>query len=392
MTLLAPASPPPADSPAYGYIRGLDGLRLAAVLIVVVAHFRLSAAIPGGFGVTIFFAISGFLISRLLLSEERHYGKMSLPRFFARRFLRLMPPLFLMIAITLPIYLIFDRENVVLSQILLAIFYLGNVPVVMNVFTPMPEGIHSYGPLWSLAVEEHFYMFFPFLLLALRTWSSRVTLLIGVLIFSLALRILAAYTVTDPESFNYYFTLTRLDSIAWGCLLTFGLANEATRNHLVKFRGWKTFLFAIILLLGGIAFRNEFFQDTFRYTVHGLGMFLLINAFVFGTATEKLVRLAEWRPIQMGGRISYEMYLWHLHVWFVVGLVLAGNYWLQFSTSLILTIVVAYAFYNLTTTATKRWSKKAGSKSVEDERQKVYRTVPAADETDVSEARTRTAS
>ncbi|MBW9055979.1 acyltransferase family protein [Rhizobium mesosinicum] len=389
MTLLAPVSPPPADNPAYGYIRGLDGLRLAAVLIVVVAHFRLSAAIPGGFGVTVFFAISGFLISRLLLSEERHYGEISLPRFFARRFLRLMPPLVLVIVLTLPVYLIFDREHVLMSQILLALFYLGNVSIVANVFTPLPEGIHGYGPLWSLAVEEHFYVFFPFVLLALRGWSSRVAVLIGVLVFSLALRILAAYTVPDPESFNYYFTFTRLDSIAWGCLLTFALANESAKIYLVKLRGWKTFVLAIFLLLAGIAFRNQFFQDTFRYTVHGLGMFLLINAFVFGRATENLVRLAEWRPVQMGGRISYEMYLWHLHVWFIVGLFFAGNYWLQFSTSLVLTIVVAYGFYSLTTSVTKRWSKKVGSKSVEDERQKVYQTVSTADETKLPESSKR---
>ncbi|KAA0681730.1 acyltransferase [Neorhizobium sp. P12A] len=363
--------PPPTDLASYGYVRGLDGLRLAAVTIVVLAHYRLSAALPGGFGVTIFFAISGFLISRLLLAEERRHGKISLRNFFIRRFLRLMPPLVIMLFITASLYAFAFGRPVNVLEILSAIFYVSNLYTVAQMFWPLKPGLHEYGPLWSLAVEEHFYLIFPFLLFFVRRWGSRVKILAGVIIGSLALRILASYSVADPESFNYYFTLTRLDAIAWGCLLSFGLENEETRRVLANARGWRSFLFASAILLGGIAYRSIFFQDTFRYTVHGFGMLLLLNAFIFGSSMSVLTRIAEWRPIQLGGRMSYEIYLWHQHVWFVISL-LVERYAFRLGLSLVLTLLVSYGLYRLTTMATKRIARQFGSKSVEDERQKAY--------------------
>ncbi len=298
MKTLTNVSPPPTDAPAYGYIRGLDGLRLAAVTIVLLAHYRLSSALPGGFGVTVFFAISGFLISRLMLAEEAKAGSISVPNFFARRFIRLMPPLLIMIAVTVPIYLIAAPGTLNVYQLIAAVFYLSNIYTVAEMFVSLPPGVHGYGPLWSLAVEEHFYLLFPFLLLFVRSWKWRVRTLVGVVVFSLVLRIVAMWTVPDPENFNYYFTLTRLDSIAWGCLLTFALAKQEWRDVLARMRGLKSLALALALLLGGIAFRNDFFQDTFRYTVHGIGMALLINVFVFGHVTNLFMAIAEWRPIQ----------------------------------------------------------------------------------------------
>ncbi|KPH58051.1 acyltransferase [Novosphingobium sp. ST904] len=80
----------------FGYVSGLDGLRLVAVAIVIAAHYQLVPYIPGGFGVSIFFFISGFLITRLMLAEEKTYGQIALGRFYVRRFIRLLPPLALM--------------------------------------------------------------------------------------------------------------------------------------------------------------------------------------------------------------------------------------------------------------------------------------------------------
>ena len=361
---------PPSDVPAYGYIRGLDGLRLIAVLIVVVAHYRISSMLPGGFGVTVFFAISGFLISRLLLAEENRDGSISFPNFFARRFLRLMPALVIMFLITLAIYLVATPHEINITQLILAFFYLSNFYTVAEVFFTLPPGIHGYGPLWSLAVEEHFYLMFPLMLIVLRTWRARVTILVSVLVFSLALRVVAFSIVSDPEAFNYYFTFTRLDSIAWGCLLTFALAKPKWRDLLGRMRGLKSFSLALVLLLGGIALRNEFFQDTFRYTIHGIGMALLINVFVFGHATDMLMRMAEWKIFRIGGRISYETYLWHLHVWFVVSLI-STNYWATFGISLVSTLLISYGFYRVTTASTRRIAKRVGSKNVDDERNRI---------------------
>ena len=84
----------------YGYIHGLDGIRAIAVMIVILAHTGLTTIIPGGFGVTVFFFISGFLITRLLLAEREKNGFVHLGNFYTRRFLRLLPALFAMVVVT----------------------------------------------------------------------------------------------------------------------------------------------------------------------------------------------------------------------------------------------------------------------------------------------------
>ena len=84
----------------FGYIPGLDGLRAIAVLLVLIAHVGGSHIIPGGFGVTVFFFISGFLITRLLLAESDKKGGIGLKAFYIRRFLRLLPALYLMLVVT----------------------------------------------------------------------------------------------------------------------------------------------------------------------------------------------------------------------------------------------------------------------------------------------------
>lgn len=355
----------PSDEPALGYIRGLDSLRLVAVVIVAVAHFRLSAAIPGGFGVTVFFAISGFLICRLLLAGEAEIGRINLKLFFLKRFVRLMPPLLLMLAATVPLYALFEPQLIDRTQIALAVLYLGNVLIVIeSLGFVVGPGIHGYGVLWSLAVEEHFYLLLPVLLVVVRTWKCRIGWLTGIIFFSLALRIFAFFAVPVPEDFNYYFTLTRLDSIAWGCLLTMLLVHPIWRNRLDRLRGATSLLFALLLLIAAIAWRGDFFQDTFRYTIHGIGLAMLLNAFVFGLPFPFLMRVAESPLVRLGGRISYEIYLWHMHVYYLLEHYVP-NYPLRFATAAVLTFLVSLASYRITTRITSSVGRKIGRRPVE---------------------------
>ncbi|MCX5493769.1 acyltransferase [Kaistia dalseonensis] len=362
---------PPSDEPRRGYLRGLDGLRFAAVIIVVLGHFRLSTAIPGGFGVTIFFAISGFLISRLLLAEETRTGEIALGPFFARRFIRLIPPLIIMFAVTLPIYWLVDPGSINVAQLLLALFYLGNFFTLGQVVGLLPDGgVHGYGVLWSLAVEEHFYLFFPLFLVFVRNFNTRLWALCSIIFGSLVLRLIIYAAMPMADDVNYYFTFTRLDSIAWGCLLTLMLVDPRMRQGLRPLRGLGGFAFAVALLLGGIAFRNDFFQETFRYSLHGLGMFLLLNAFVFGTATNGLMWIAEWKPVRWGGRTSYEIYLWHTHIYFFTSLVIEP-YWIRLPVALIITGLVSHFAYQLTMAGTRGVAARFGSQRVEDVRKEL---------------------
>ena len=146
-------------------IPSLDGLRAISILIVFMAHARLSPYLPGGFGVTIFFFLSGFLITTLFYREAERYGQIDLKAFYLRRALRLSPPLLVTLAITytlvsLGLFLGKIDPLAIASQV----FYFYNY---YSVFVPdSTEGARGLNVLWSLAVEEHFYLIFPWLFLS----------------------------------------------------------------------------------------------------------------------------------------------------------------------------------------------------------------------------------
>ena len=142
-------------------IPSLNGLRAVSVLLVVSAHAGLSDLIPGGLGVTIFFFLSGYLITTLMLAENEQTGAISIRNFYARRILRLAPPLLITLAIAYSLtYLGFLQGRITLAALVSQLLYFANYYILF--FDPnaqsMPGGT---GILWSLAVEEHFYIFFP---------------------------------------------------------------------------------------------------------------------------------------------------------------------------------------------------------------------------------------
>jgi peptidoglycan/LPS O-acetylase OafA/YrhL len=151
------------------YIPGLDGMRAIAFAVVFVGHSGLKK-IPGGFGVTIFFFLSGYLITTLLRIESDRTGTISISQFYLRRTVRIFPPMY----VTLAVWALLAAAGVFVGtvywqSILVAFFYLTNY---INFIAP--HGISGgLGILWSLAVEEHFYLLFPwlFLLFLRRRWS-----------------------------------------------------------------------------------------------------------------------------------------------------------------------------------------------------------------------------
>ena len=152
-----------ADQDAY--LPALDGLRALSILLVVASHLGLGHIIPGGLGVTIFFFISGFIITRMLLSENARCGAISLTAFYVKRAFRLAPALLVYILLCLLSFAALG-EPIPLLDITAAIFYAANY---YNVFHGWGGGAESpLSILWSLAVEEHFYLAFPLLLLVMR--------------------------------------------------------------------------------------------------------------------------------------------------------------------------------------------------------------------------------
>lgn len=296
-------------------IPSLDGIRAISVFIVLFSHAGLGHVIPGGFGVTTFFFLSGYLITTLLLVEYKNNGQINFRYFFARRFLRLFPPLL----ITLFISYMMVATGVLgggLSWIgsLSQIFYLANYHIIFHWPGSIPDGT---GILWSLAVEEHFYLLFPFLFYVLiHKYGQRNTAAVLFLICMMVLVWrcgLVFYYQVEPIR-TYYATDTRIDSILYGCIMAM-VWNPGFKEAAEKMR-WQEYillLVSIMLLLLSFLYRDEQFRETFRYTLQGLA---LIPLFYLAIRYPKnsLFRFLNYWWMKKLGVYSYFIYLSHFIV------------------------------------------------------------------------------
>lgn len=298
------------------YIPALDGIRAISILIVLVSHFGLGKIVPGGFGVTIFFFVSGFLITRLLVGEQNSsYGNINLPNFYIRRFLRLMPALYVFVFFTFCFSLFFGVQATA-GQTFSALLYFANYYDVIWQYFGWTQRIVPWGHLWSLAVEEHFYLLFPFILAFFgRNHSTRLKLIIAMIVVVAIWRYFAFTGLKLPEVYTYSTTDCRIESIAWGCLLAVVFDGyEGSKKRLDFFIGWHWVLVGLGLILFSLLYRDETFRATIRYSVQGVGIFILIlNLYTFASLGFA-INLLELKPMRFLGRLSYSLYLWHYPV------------------------------------------------------------------------------
>jgi len=300
----------------YGYIPGLDGIRAIAVLIVIIAHFGLTNLIPGGFGVTVFFFISGFLITRLLLAEARIKGKIHLKDFYIRRIVRLYPALIFMVVGSTALYLILGQGGPKPLEFTAALGYFTNIyQVAVRAGGELP--FMPWTHLWSLAVEEHFYLIFPLLMVAFGAFKRRlVWALMGLLALVPLWRLFtySAFETLPVVDYNYMMTDARIDSIVWGCLLSVLLDKDIREGLFQKLTGWLPILGAGAILLLCFALRDESFRYIWRYSLQGAALFVLVlNLYFFRPVRWSLGVLELW-PLVWMGRLSYPLYLWHFPV------------------------------------------------------------------------------
>jgi peptidoglycan/LPS O-acetylase OafA/YrhL len=308
-----PALPAKAE---YGYIPGLDGIRAIAVLIVIIAHFEITNLIPGGFGVTVFFFISGFLITRLLLAESKKKGRIHLKDFYIRRVVRLYPALIFMVLGSTGLYLALSQGGPKPLELTAALGYFTNIyQVVVRAGGELP--FMPWTHLWSLAVEEHFYLIFPLFLVVFGAFKKRlVWALMGVLALVPLWRL---FTFTTFETlsvvdYNYMMTDARFDSIVWGCLLSVLLDKDARLKLTHWLTGWIPIIAATGILLLCFIIRDESFRYIWRYSLQGIGLFILVlNLYFFRPVSWGLNILETW-PLLWIGRLSYPLYLWHFPV------------------------------------------------------------------------------
>ena len=298
-------------------IPSLDGIRAISVLIVLFAHCGFGSVVPGGLGVTIFFFLSGYLITTLLLFEHRETGTISIKHFYLRRLFRLAPPLMVTLCVAyLLLWLGLQSGGASIIGVLSQVFYLANYRILYFDLTyPVPVGT---GILWSLAVEEHFYIVYPvtlFLLIRHGTRARAAGVLAGLCVATLLWRY---HLATSPAFFPnriYYASDTRVDSMLFGCLLALvGNPMEAEKpTRPMSLAQWALFLSGVALLGLTLAIRSPLFRETLRYTLQGIALWPIFY-FAIRYPSNPLFRGLNGRWIMKIGVYSYAIYLIHYTV------------------------------------------------------------------------------
>jgi peptidoglycan/LPS O-acetylase OafA/YrhL len=305
----------------YDVIPSLDGLRAISVLIVVVAHAGYGHVVPGGLGVTIFFFLSGYLITTLLLKERERTGEISIPKFYIRRVFRLLPPLLLTLAIAYTLTKVGLLSGGISIQGFLAqLFYFANYYAIF--FDPGNTIPGGTGILWSLAVEEHFYIFYPAILaLLLATSLKRRAIAIILVLVCVAVLIWRAYLVHSPgfvAERTYYASDTRIDSIIFGCILALvcnpmsGAAGALGSRGVgsMSFASWGLLATAGLVLMMTLLFRNSGFRETARYSLQGLSL-IPIFYLAIRYACQVPFKVLNFSWMAKLGVYSYAIYLSH---------------------------------------------------------------------------------
>jgi len=294
------------------YVPSLDGMRAIAFFFVFVAHAQPFKALPGGFGVTVFFFLSGYLITSLLRDEARKTGTISLKGFYFRRVLRIFPPCYLTVILVSTLAaagILYNRESY--ASLVSAFLYFSNYWNILG-WGNLPAGL---GVLWSLAVEEHYYLLFPLLYwwFIRRQMDRRhqATVLIVLCLGALTWRCYRVLIWHSSWEDVYEGTDTRFDSILAGCVLAI-VANSRLGDRVP----WATKHAATLagsgaMLIGAcFVYRNAIFRDTVRYTLLEIGL-MPIFFFVTLPRASFITRCLEWRGLRHLGQLSYSMYLIH---------------------------------------------------------------------------------
>jgi len=331
-------------------IPSLDGIRAISVLIVVLGHSGLQALVPGGLGVTIFFFLSGYLISTLMLAEHERTGGINILNFYARRVFRLMPPLVVSLAIAYGLTYSGLLAGAITSKGLAAqlLYFANYYGLFFDPGNTIPEGT---GILWSLAVEEHFYIFYP-LLMTLLLGSPLRPRTTGALLGIVCLVVLAwrIHLVQSPgfvPDRTYYASDTRIDSIVYGCILALVMnpVRQPHRSGSMSLAQWAVLATAAGAMLLTLLLRDPTFRETARYSIQGLAL-MPIFYFAVRFSDNRLFRYLNSPWAITLGTYSYTIYL--IHYVIITSIennfpAIAAKSFILFPTALLISIAYAAA-------------------------------------------------
>jgi peptidoglycan/LPS O-acetylase OafA/YrhL len=309
----------------FPFIPSLNGLRGVAVLAVMLFHIQAPHMQGAYIGVDIFFVLSGFLITTLLISEYDTLGRINLKNFYMRRALRLLPALlFLLIVFMLYSLIAFDRPTVFsnLKDSLISLFYIANWTRAFGLNIP-----DMLGHTWSLSIEEQYYIIWPLTLILLtRFISSRKWLSISVFFLALVSWLIRILLLSSGSSIDrvYNGLDTRMDSLLIGCtlgvLLASGLLRRLQENK--SFKLSVHYILAPISVAGlaiVIIFTHLHDPSLYYWILFVVEIFTALLVLDILTPGQSLIkRLLEIRVIVWVGSISYGLYLWHYPIMKIV--------------------------------------------------------------------------
>jgi peptidoglycan/LPS O-acetylase OafA/YrhL len=289
------------------HIPALDGLRALAVFLVIVAHFGF-VMVPGAHGVMIFFVLSGFLITWLLLKENERYGAVSLAAFYKRRTLRIFPA-FYAYWLLLIILLVGTGRAVLWPHAWSALFYTSNYYSAIH-----GDPNNGFSHTWSLAIEEQFYLLWPLVFLMLRGNLRRMTAFLVCLIGAVWVhRAVLCFGFHIDQAYIQDAFDTRLDALMVGCLLAVLLKRRAL-SSVWRIASANTLMPLVTLALLMISvYVGEIYIDRYR-DVFGFAIEpLLIAVFIVQMIAFSSTRSwgwTGWGAVRFLGRISYSLYLY----------------------------------------------------------------------------------
>jgi peptidoglycan/LPS O-acetylase OafA/YrhL len=323
MSLFVPTHPgrstPPRPPSGFhlGYRPALDGLRAFAVLAVLAGHLKLPFSQRGALGVDVFFALSGFLITVLLVEEWQRSRSIRLIEFYKGRLLRLYPALLLMLFL---VGFITPAREYIISSLL----YFTNWVIALKI---RPLNL-ELGHTWTLAIEEQYYLLWPpFLLFLLKRLPARKVVLfpLALAALSLVLRIISWTTIHDFWRYNAG-TDMHADGLllgsAFGLAAAFGLLPDGQ-----KFR--KALRVALLVAIAAMVYvcvinpQSDGFFAYIGVTGMALTTLLIVSQLVL-YPSKLLKRIFEFPPLVKIGKISYGLYLWQVPIIVLVNLEALG--------------------------------------------------------------------
>jgi peptidoglycan/LPS O-acetylase OafA/YrhL len=290
-------------------------LRAISFLIVFVSHLGFMDSRPGGFGVSVFFVISGYLITTLMIREHQKYGSVSLPHFYLRRTARIFPGMY----ITLLLCAVCTSFHFIDGQIhpwgLAALaLYLSNYTTWYALISGVKYNMSGTSQFWSLCVEEHFYLLFPALFCTLlrrnTPFRKAFWILASICAIFLAWRFVAVAVIPYGENWCYLTSDARMDSILWGCSLAC-LEQVPRWTALLSRKNLELYLLplSLLALISTFVLHNSGRMTT-RFTIQSLAMMVILY-YAVHFPNAPAMRPLNNRILVHLGTLSYGLYLLH---------------------------------------------------------------------------------